>query len=694
MLFGMQKVGRRLHFFATLMVAVGTFISAFWILSVNSWMQTPTGYAINADGQFVPAAGWAAIIFNPSFPYRLVHTVIAAYLTTALAVGAVGAWHLLKDSRQEHARKMFSMAMWMAALVAPVQIFVGDLHGLNTLEHQPAKVMAMEGHYQSHPQGAPLILFGIPNDEDAAHGARRRDPAAVLADPQTRSRCAARGLDTIAPENRPPVEVVFWTFRVMVGLGFLMLLLGACSLLARAARKLYDWRWLLRFALAHGSGGIHRGDRRLDHHRSRPPAFHDLRPDAHGGFRLAARRARGRHLADRLRRRVLRGVRHGQLVPAQAHVARAAAARGRTCRTRPRTPRASRRGRRWPRFAAQGGAAWMTARVLTNIWAAILAFAVFMYVVMDGFDLGIGILFPAFGVGRERDTAMNSIAPVWDGNETWLVLGGGGLMAAFPLAYARHHVGAVCAADRHAAGAGVPRRGLRVPLARSGAPRTSGISHSPAVRSSPRSRRASCSARCCRAYTVEGRAYGGGWWDWLTPFSLLTGVSVVAGYSLLGACWLNWKTDGETQKHARRLMRILAPVTLARIAAVSVATPFLGGEYLERWFAMPARAVHRAGAAASSPSSPGVLRAACGATTSLRRSCSRSRCSACRSSASASACIPYLVPNSITLQMAAAPASSQAFMLVGARVLVPLILAYTAWSYWVFRGKVAHEGYH
>src|SRR6187549_3041462 len=115
MLFGMQKVGKSLHFFATLMVAVGTAISAFWILSVNSWMQTPTGYDINADGQFVPAAGWLPIIFNPSFPFRLVHTVIAAYLTTALLVGAVGAWHLLKDRMNQHARVMFSMAMWMLA---------------------------------------------------------------------------------------------------------------------------------------------------------------------------------------------------------------------------------------------------------------------------------------------------------------------------------------------------------------------------------------------------------------------------------------------------------------------------------------------------------------------------------------------------------------------------------------------------
>jgi cytochrome d ubiquinol oxidase subunit I len=256
MLFGMKKVGKSLHFFATLMVAVGTFISAFWILSVNSWMQTPTGYAMNPQGQFVPANGWIPIIFNPSFPYRLVHTVIAAYLTTALVVGAVGAWHLLRNSKQEHAQKMFSMAMWMAALVAPVQIFVGDMHGLNTLEHQPAKVMAMEGHYQSHPDGAPLILFGVPDDE-----AQRMDHAIEV--PRLSSLILKHdldaplaGLDTIAPGNRPPVEVVFWTFRVMVGLGFLMLLLGVSSLVARWAGKLYDWGWLKRFAILMGPAGF------------------------------------------------------------------------------------------------------------------------------------------------------------------------------------------------------------------------------------------------------------------------------------------------------------------------------------------------------------------------------------------------------------------------------------------------------
>src|SRR5689334_1314800 len=256
MLFGMQKVGRRLHFAATAMVAIGTFISAFWILSVNSWMQTPTGYAINAQGQFMPAGSWAHIIFNPSFPYRLVHTVIAAYLTTALAVGAVGAWHLLKDATQEHARKMFSMAMWMAALVAPVQVLVGDAHGLNTLEHQQAKVMAMEGHFQSHPDGAPLILFGIPDDDaqEMRHAIEVPKLSSLILKHDLDAPLA--GLDTIAPENRPPVEVVFWSFRVMVGLGTLMMLLGASSLAARALRRLYDWRWLHRFALWMGPSGF------------------------------------------------------------------------------------------------------------------------------------------------------------------------------------------------------------------------------------------------------------------------------------------------------------------------------------------------------------------------------------------------------------------------------------------------------
>jgi len=256
MLFGINKVGRKLHFVATLAVAVGTFISAFWILSVNSWMQTPTGYEIDANGQFMPGPSWMAIIFNPSFPYRLIHTVLAAYLTTAFAVGGVGAWHLLKDKANPGARKMFSMAMWMAALVAPVQIFAGDMHGLNTLEHQPVKVMAMEGHYDSHPDGAPLILFGIPNSKEkrvdyaveipkASSLILKHDPDAPL-----------NGLDSVPDADEPPVGIVFWAFRIMVGLGFAMFGLGLWSLAARARKRLYDWPLLHRAAVLMGPAGF------------------------------------------------------------------------------------------------------------------------------------------------------------------------------------------------------------------------------------------------------------------------------------------------------------------------------------------------------------------------------------------------------------------------------------------------------
>jgi cytochrome d ubiquinol oxidase subunit I len=255
MLFGLSRVGHRLHFLATLMVAIGTLMSAFWILSANSWMQTPAGYTVNADGQFVPA-GWLQVIFNPSFPYRLVHMVLAAYLTTALVVGAVGAFHLLRDQHLAGPRVMFSMAMWMATLVAPIQILAGDQHGLNTLAHQPPKVMAMEGHYQSHKDGAPLILFGLP---DQAAG----EVKYALEIPKLSSLILKHsldaplaGLDTVPRENWPPVPIIFWSFRIMVGIGFLMFGLGLFSLWARWRGTLYRSVLLHRYALAMGPAGF------------------------------------------------------------------------------------------------------------------------------------------------------------------------------------------------------------------------------------------------------------------------------------------------------------------------------------------------------------------------------------------------------------------------------------------------------
>ncbi len=255
MLFGMGRVSKKLHYFATVMVAVGTLISATWILSVNSWMQTPQGFSINDAGQFIPE-NWLEIIFNPSFPIRLVHMILASYLTTAFVVGAVGAWHLIREKTNADARKMFSMAMWMAAIVAPIQIFAGDLHGLNTLEHQPTKVMAMEGHFESHPDGAPLYLFGIPDQENQKLKYAIGIPKASSLILKHDLNAPLAGLDTVAREDQPPVAIVFWSFRIMVGIGMLMLLTGLYSLYLRLKKRLYSAATFHKAAIIMGPSGF------------------------------------------------------------------------------------------------------------------------------------------------------------------------------------------------------------------------------------------------------------------------------------------------------------------------------------------------------------------------------------------------------------------------------------------------------
>ena len=255
MLLGVKRVPRGVHFLATVAVAVGALMSAFWILAANSWMHTPAGHGVNEAGQFVPE-DWFAIIFNPSFPYRLVHMVLAAYLATAFLVGGCGAWHLLRGDRGIRTRTMFSMAMWMAALVAPLQVFVGDLHGLNTFEHQPAKVAAMEGHFEAEQRGAPLILFGWP---DMQAGETRY----ALSLPKLGSLIltheldgAVRGLKSWPREDWPRVPIVFWSFRLMVGLGFLMVATGVVGLWLRFGARLYDSRPFARLCLAMGPSGF------------------------------------------------------------------------------------------------------------------------------------------------------------------------------------------------------------------------------------------------------------------------------------------------------------------------------------------------------------------------------------------------------------------------------------------------------
>ena len=254
MLFGRKRVGPGLHAFATAMVALGTFTSAFWILSANSWMQTPQGYAVNAQGQFVPTS-WLAVIFNPSFPYRLVHMTLAAYLTTAFVVGAVGALHLLRDRKNPASRMMFSMAMAMATVVAPLQIAAGDAHGINTLEHQPAKIAALEGDFETRSPD-PLILFGWPNMKTEHTDYAIEIPYLGSLILTHTLDGGIKGLKEFPAAERPNSTVIFWSFRLMVGLGMAMAGLGLWSLVLRLRRRLYDSSLLLRAAVVMGPSGF------------------------------------------------------------------------------------------------------------------------------------------------------------------------------------------------------------------------------------------------------------------------------------------------------------------------------------------------------------------------------------------------------------------------------------------------------
>jgi cytochrome d ubiquinol oxidase subunit II len=327
------------------------------------------------------------------------------------------------------------------------------------------------------------------------------------------------------------------------------------------------------------------------------------------------------------------------------------------------------------------------------LWAFIIAFAVFVYVVMDGFDLGLGMLFPLFPKKADRDVMMNSIAPVWDGNETWLVLGGGGLMAAFPLAYAV--LMPALYTPMIAMLIGLIFRGVAFEF-RWRTTRERNLWDIAFAAGSLLAALAQGIAlgAILQGVHVEGRHYGGGWWDWLTPFSILTGVSVAVGYALLGATWLVMKTEGELRDKAYRLSWWLLFAMLGAIGAVSLATPFLDIEYARRWFAWPNIVL-------TAP----VPIAVAGVTVLLLRSLANKQdyrpffltlALFGLSYAGLGISIwPYIVPRSITIWQAASPKDSQIFMLFGVAVLVPMILGYTSWAYYVFRGKVKPEsGYH
>ena len=330
---------------------------------------------------------------------------------------------------------------------------------------------------------------------------------------------------------------------------------------------------------------------------------------------------------------------------------------------------------------------------LPFIWAGLIAFAVLAYVLLDGFDLGIAILFPFLKSRADRHLAMNTIAPVWDGNETWLVLGGGGLLAVFPLAYAivmpaLYPLIIVMLL-------GLIFRGVAFEFVHR-TRRMQGFWEMGFWAGSLAAAIAQGMAlgALVQGIAVEGRAYAGGNWDWLTPFSALTALALVVGYALLGATWLILKTEGGIQDVAARLARPLGVGMVALIGAVSLATVFLRPEYMARWFAWPT--------AIFSAVVPVLLAAAAWALWTglrdghaLRPFLSTVAIFVLSYAGLGISFYPHIVPPGLTIIEAAAPDKSLAFLLVGAAILIPMILAYTAYSYWVFRGKVRPEdGYH
>ena len=329
---------------------------------------------------------------------------------------------------------------------------------------------------------------------------------------------------------------------------------------------------------------------------------------------------------------------------------------------------------------------------LPTLWAFILAFAVFAYVVLDGFDLGIGILFPALPRGRDRDQAMNSVAPVWDGNETWLVMGGGGLLAAFPLAYAivlPALYAPLIAMLLALVFRGVafefrwrdPRHQSFWDVAFAGGSLLASFAQGVAL------------GALLQGIAVQDRAYAGGWWDWLSPFTMLTGASLVIGYALLGSTWLIMKTEGGLQDRAFRFAGFAGVGTVACIVLVSAATPFLEEAYYQRWFAWPHVLF-----TAQVPLLVAI--AAIGLAFSLRQRRERLPFLLTLALFALSmiglgvSVFPDVVPGRVSIHEAAAPDASLIFMLVGVGILIPVILAYTGYAYWIFRGKVGHEGYH
>ncbi len=688
LLFGRKLVPPWAHFIAALMVALGTLFSSFWILAANSWMQTPAGYQI-IDGRFFPT-NWLQIIFSPSFPYRLGHTVVGFYVTTGFVVVGIAAYLIRKGTFAAEGRVMLSMTLWLLSVLVPLQIFLGDQHGLNTLEYQPAKLAAIEARWDTA-RRVPLTLFAIPDQAKETNRFAIDVPLLGSLILTHSANGEIKGLKDFPAKDRPPVAIPFFAFRIMVGIGLLMLALVAASWWLRYRRRLFDSPLFLRACMAMAPLGfvaVIAGWTTTEVGRQPWTVYGLLRtadsvpPSLTGGNVLLSLLG---YIAVYL---IIYPA--GVLVMARLvrQGPRQRRARGRVAdRERPSQPPHHR-----PDPA--GGRNAMTATFdFVPVWTLILGAGIFFYVLLDGFDLGVGMLYGLAPDLHSRNMTMNAIAPIWDGNETWLVLGGLALLAAFPLAFAiiipalYFPILIMLLA--------LVFRGVAFEFRyRDVAHKTfwdHGFCYGSTIATAAQG---VMLGAFIQGFKIDGRHFAGSSFDFLTPFSILTGVALIFGYGLLGAGWLILKTEGEIQARARRHGRVCLIGVLAAIAAVSIWTPMMDADVARRWFAWPnilflspvpiatALVAYAAWRSLAGNSQAGTFISAIGLF-------------ALSFVGIAISLWPMIVPHRYTLWEAASSGATQAFLLVGTLFLLPVILVYTGWSYWVFRGKVrADIGYH
>ena len=689
MLLGRDRVSPRFYFFACCMVSLGTMFSSFWILANNSWMQVPVGHTI-VDGKIIPA-DWREIVLGPVMMVRWPHMLLAAFLTTGMCVAATGAWYVLRGIHRAEARVMLHWGLGLVAVLIPIQLFFGHLTGLYVLKHQPAKFAAIEARWKTQ-QPASEVLIAIPDETNERNLFAIEIPklGSFIASGNWTAR--EIGLEAFPPEDRPPVLIPFFGFRIMVGMGLIMLAVSWFGNFLRWRGRLETTRWFLwgtflvvpdrlhRHPDAAGSpprSGASRGSCTAccapgtrSRRRSRPATCCSRSPATFSSTPWSI--SFGMYYIYKL-------LRKGR--PATAKAIPGATG------SRPMAFADSAETATGSKLADRRDDA-MEPSNLALFWAGVIAVAILLYVILDGFDLGVGVLFGTTRDEAHRVRMMDTIAPFWDGNETWLVVIGAGLFAAFPDVYAVF-LGAFY----------LPVLLLLFGLI------FRGVAFEFRYRSERMRRlwdwgfflgstvvafvQGAAVGAMMRGIPVVDGQYAGSPFGWLHPFPILTGIGLVLGYALLGAGWLVLKSDGELRDWAYARIRWLAAGVLA-VLFLAFAVTF---DY------SVARAKRSAGKALGSRV-PRDRRARAG----------RGRSSACAAkrdgvpfamtvlffvAAFLSLGVmfwPYMIPYSITVADAAAPEASLRFLFYGGVVVLPVIAAYTIGVYWVFRGKV-RKGY-